>query len=107
MPETENVLHGVAESREARRPCVGFVATHHRRPLFRGHRRGSGIGEQINQNCIGRNEKKIVAGGLHKFPAFFPGGAADGLDAFDPKRLNDRLDRHFSGFLSRTHYHTD
>src|SRR5205814_1746817 len=45
--------------------------------------------------------------GLHKFPAFFACGAADGLDALDAKRLNDRLDRHFPGILPRTHYHTD
>jgi len=71
VAKAKNVLHGIAKPREARRPGVGFVAAHHRRPLFGGHRCGSGVREQINQNGFGRDEKKIVAGSLHEFPAFF------------------------------------
>src|SRR5260370_37920385 len=84
----------MAKSREARRAGVGFVTAHHRRPLYRGHRGGPGIRQEIDENRLGRHQKKVITSGFHEFLAFFPSGAADGLYALYAKWLDDGFDGH-------------
>src|SRR5215472_3881815 len=94
VAKTKNALHGFAETREAGRSGIGFIAAHHGSPLFGGHGGGAGVGQQIDEDGFGRNEKKIVAGIFDKFLALGASGGANGFDAFDTERLDDRADGH-------------
>ena len=50
------------EADEALAAGVGFIAAHHGGPLFGGHGAGAGVGQQIDQDIAGVNQKQIVAG---------------------------------------------
>jgi hypothetical protein len=86
----EDVLHGVAELIEAAAAGVAFVAFHNGRPLVGGHGSGAGIGEQVDEDIVGGEEKKIVAGGAEQLLALHAGGPANRFDAFDAERFDDR-----------------
>jgi hypothetical protein len=55
---------------------------------MRGHGAGAGIGEQVDQDIIRRQEKKVVVGGLEALLTLGSGCPADGLDALDSKGLD-------------------
>src|SRR5262250_2117264 len=61
--ETEDGLHGIAETREARRAGIRFVAAHHGGPLFGGHGGGAAVGEEIDEDGFRIDEKEIVSCG--------------------------------------------
>ena len=62
VAKSENGLNGIAKTREAGRAGVGFVAAHHRGPLFGGHGGSAGIGEQVDQDGFRSDQEEIVAG---------------------------------------------
>jgi hypothetical protein len=90
VPKTEDRLHGITKSREAGRACVGFVAAHHRRPLFGGHRRSARIRQQVDEDRFRRHEEQVVACRFDQTLAFLARGLPNRLDALDAKRFNDR-----------------
>src|SRR5437879_2317263 len=92
MSKAEDVLNRGPKSLEARRTRVGLITTHHGGPLFGRHRGGSRIREQVDQYRFGGNEKQVIAGLLEQALTLLSCGTADGLNAFDPKRLDDGLD---------------
>src|SRR5437879_12772861 len=92
MSKAEDVLNRGPKSLEARRTRVGLITTHHGGPLFGGHRGGSRIREQVDQNRFGGDEKQVIAGLLEQALTLLSCGTADGLNAFDPERLDDGLD---------------
>ena len=50
----ENILNGVLEAVEAAAARVTLVPLHDRGPLVRGHGSGAGVGEQVDQDIVGR-----------------------------------------------------
>ena len=62
VAEAGELVDHALEAEEALAAGVGFVAAHHRRPLFGGHGAGAGIGEQIDQDVAGVDEEQVVAG---------------------------------------------
>ena len=48
---------------------------------MRGHGAGAGIGEQIDQDIVGGEQKEIVMRGFEELLALFAGGPANGFDA--------------------------
>ena len=67
--ESHDGLNRIAESDEAGRACVRFVAAHHGRPLLGGHRVGARIGEEVDQDVVGGDEEEVVAGRFEQFLA--------------------------------------
>ncbi len=90
----EDVLHRVAEVIEALAAGVAFVAFHDAGPLMSGHGAGAGIGEQVDQNVVGRKQEQVVVGGAQQFLALLAGSPANGLNALDAEGLNNRLGSH-------------
>ncbi len=60
VPISENLLDGVAEVVEASAAGIAFVTFHYTRPLMGGHRSGTGISKQVDEDVIGRQEEKVV-----------------------------------------------
>ena len=85
----EDVLHGVAEAVEALAAGVALVALHDGGPLVGGHGAGTGVGEQIDEHVVGRQEKEVVVRGPEQLLALGAGGPANGFDALDAERLDD------------------
>ncbi len=90
----EDALHGVAEARVAAAARVALIAFHDRSPLVDGHGAGAGVGEQINEDVIGREEKEIVVSGTQEDLAVGTLRPVDGFDTLDAERLDDGADRH-------------
>ncbi len=90
----EDVLDGIAKAVEAAAAGVALVAFHDGGPLVRGHGAGAGIGEQVDEDVVRREQKQIVVRGTQQMLALLAGGPADRLDALDTERLNDGLDGH-------------
>ncbi len=99
MLVTEDVLDGIPETIEAAAAGITFIAFHDGGPLMRGHGAGAGVSEEVDENVVGGEEKKIVMRGLEKFFALRAGRPADGLDALDAKGFDDGFGLH--GFRSR------
>ena len=62
----EDVLDGVAEAIEAAASRVALIAFHDGGPLVRGHGAGARVGEQVNQNVVGRQQEQVVMRGLQQ-----------------------------------------
>ena len=90
----EDVLDGVAEADEAAAAGVALVAFHDRGPLVRGHGAGAGVGEQVDEDVVGREQEQVVVRGAEEFFALGAGGPADGLDGLDAEGLDDGADGH-------------
>lgn len=92
--EAEHVLHRAAEVFEARASGVAFVAQHHGGPLAGAHGRRPRIGEQVDQDPIGRQEKQVVARPAQQRLPLSASGPANGLDGLDTEWLDNGLDGH-------------
>src|SRR5262249_33170181 len=94
VPESEDLGDGIAEAQKAGTAGVTLVAAHHARPLLGGHGAGAGVGEQVDQDVFGGQQKKVVVGGAQELLALLARGPADGLNALNAKRFNDGADGH-------------
>ncbi len=90
----EDVLDGIAEADEGAAAGVALVAFHNRGPLMRGHGAGAGVGEQVDEDVVCREEEHVVMRGAEQFFALGAGGPADGLDGLDAEGLDDGADGH-------------
>ena len=57
MPEPGEFIDCALEAKDALASSVGFIATHHCRPLFSGHGAGAGISQKIDQKVAGFDEE--------------------------------------------------
>src|SRR3989304_346607 len=78
------------EPPEAPTPSIAFVALHHRRPLPSAHGRRPGVGQQVNEDLLGRQKKHVVVRPLELLAAIFRCGPANRFDGFDLEGLDDR-----------------
>ncbi len=85
----ENILHRRAELLEAAAAGITLIAFHHGRPLVGGHGAGAGIGEQVDEDIVRRQEKKVVTRGAEQLLALSAGRPVNGLDALDAEGLDD------------------
>ena len=85
----ENILHRRAELLEAAAAGITLIAFHHRRPLVRGHRAGAGIGEQVDEDIVRGQEKKVVVRGAQQLLALRARRPVNGFDALDAERFDD------------------
>ncbi len=99
MPVAEDVLNRVAKPVKAAAPGITLVAFHDRGPLVRGHGASARIGEEIDQDVVGRQQEEVVVCGLEKALTLDSRGPADGLDTLDTKGLDDRA-RHEISFTN-------
>ena len=90
----EDILDGVAEVVEAASARIALIAFHDPGPLARGHGARAGVGEQVDEHVVRRQEKQVVVGGAQQLLALRAGSPGNGLDALDPKRLDDGLGEH-------------
>ena len=98
VPVTEDVLDGIPETVEAAAARVALIAFHDGGPLMGRHGAGAGIGEQVDEDIVGGQEKEIVVRGLQKFFALGASGPADGLNTLDAERLDDSSGDHEGSF---------
>ena len=89
-----DVLDGIAKTIEAAASGIAFVAFHDGGPLVGGHGAGAGVGEQVDEDIVGVEEKQVVVRGGEQFLAMFARSPANRLDTLDAKWLDDGLDRH-------------
>jgi hypothetical protein len=61
------------------------------------HGAGAGISEQIDEDVLGPEQKRIVPGGGEECDALFAGREADRLHGLDAERLDDGLERGMHG----------
>ena len=59
---SHDFLHGIAEAVEAGAAGIAFVAAHDGRPLRGGHGASAGVGEEIDEDFVGVEEKDVVGG---------------------------------------------
>ncbi len=90
----EDVLDRVAEVVEAAAAGVALVAFHDGGPLMSRHGAGAGVGEQVDEHIVGRQEEQVVVGGTQQLFTLRAGGPADRLDALDAERLDDGFGGH-------------
>src|SRR6185437_6190428 len=94
MLEPEDLLNRVAKTIEAAAAGIALVTFHNGRPLVCGHGAGAGVGEQVNEHIVSREQKHVVVSGGEQSLALSACGPADGFYTLDAKRFNDRADRH-------------
>ncbi len=68
---------------------VRLVGAKHSGPLRVAHRRGAAIGQEVNQDVLGGNLKRIEVGVSEDLFALFRRREPDRLDHFDLERLDD------------------
>lgn len=91
--ESEDVAHDGLEAIEACAPGIRFIPSHHGRPLLRTHGCRAAVRQQVYDDVLRLDQKEVVAG-LAQVPlTLLARRHADGLDDFDPKRLDDGLHR--------------
>ncbi len=100
MPKWHQILHRRFEAKKRRRSRVALIAIHHRCPLARAHRRGAGIGQQIDQHIFRLKPKQVVVRGGQQFVALGAGGHSNRLNGFDTEGFDDRLQGSY--FLPRS-----
>src|SRR5258708_23769453 len=89
VAESGEGADGVLEPVPALAAGVGFVATHHGRPLFGGHGAGAGVGEEIDQDIAGVNEEQVVAGLLEETIALAGRSLAERFNTLDAEWFDD------------------
>ena len=94
MAISEDVLHRVPEVVEALAAGIALIPFHHARPLVSRHGSGSGIGKQIDENVVGRQQKQVVARSAQQLFPLLAGGPANGLNALNAKRFDDGFCSH-------------
>ena len=62
---------------------IGFVTQHHPRPLAVAHSIGAAVGQQVDVDVLGAQQKGVVARLQDKHFAFTQRGHADGFDHFN------------------------
>jgi hypothetical protein len=67
-----------------------------------GHGAGAGIGEQIDEDIVGGQEKKVVERGAERLLALGAGRPVNGFDAFDAEGFDDRAGNVGFSFLPHT-----
>ena len=70
---------------------VRLVPAHDAGPLFRRHRAGAGVGQQVDQDVLGRDAEEVPVGRLEDLASLIAAGHAQRLDRLDPERLDDPL----------------
>jgi hypothetical protein len=70
---------------------VRLVAEHDARPLPVAHRRGAGVGQQVDGNERRGDVEEVVAGGGQGVGALLAGGEGDGLDDLDLERFHGQV----------------
>ena len=90
VAETEELFDARLEPEPRARARVRLVAAHDSRPLFRGHRPGSRIGEEVDEDILGANLEHVPTRLGENLASFLAGRHADRLDALDAERLDDR-----------------
>jgi hypothetical protein len=102
--ESVVVLHGLEQVVEGPRPGIGLVAEHHRAPLPVAHRRGPGVGQQVDVDVPALEQEGVVASLPDRLLALLARRHGDRLDHLDAVRLGvDSLVRvHGSGSFRRT-----
>ncbi len=68
---------------------VRLVGTKHARPLLVAHRRRAAIGQEVDEDVLGRNLKRIEVGGPEDLLALFGRREPDRLDHLDLEWLDD------------------
>ncbi len=68
---------------EVAAPGVGLVAEHHPRPLAVAHRRGAGVGEEVDVDVLAPEQEGVVAGLPDRRLALVAGRHPQGLDHLD------------------------
>src|SRR5215472_13768447 len=96
MLETCNGLNRLDETPKTGRPSVGFIATHHRRPLLSRHCPRTGIREEVNENVFGRYKEKIEPCVFQELLALLARGSPYPLHRFDAKWFWNRFHGHKS-----------
>ena len=96
----EDILNRIPEAVEAAAAGVAFVALHDRGPLVRGHGSGAGVGEEVDEDIVGRQEEEVVVGGFEELLALWAGGPVKRFDAFDAEGFDDGFDGHGGSQLS-------
>src|SRR5947209_6829444 len=89
MLEPGEILHYALQAVETLAAGVGFIAAHHRRPLFGGHGAGAGVGQEIDQDIFGVDEEQVVAGLLEETLALIGRGLPQRFHALDAEWLDD------------------
>jgi len=92
VTETEDVPDGFFEVEIIPGSRVGLVARHHPGPLVVAHGRGARIRQEIDRDFIGRNLENVVPRLLQEGFPFPADRHRNGLDDFDPERLQRRPD---------------
>jgi hypothetical protein len=76
-------LDGLLEVVKVDAAGVGFVAEHHSGPLAVAHGAGAAVGEQVDIDVFGFEQKGVVAGFPDGFFPFLPGRHFNGFHHFD------------------------
>jgi hypothetical protein len=84
----------IAKALEAAAARIALVAFHDGRPLVRRHGARARIRQQVDQDIVGGKQEQVVVRGLQQLLALFAGGPVNRLDALDPERFDDGLERH-------------
>ena len=91
---TDDVLNRILEADKAAAAGVALIALHDCRPLVRGHGTGAGVSEQVDENIVGRKQKKIVMRGAQQAFPLLARGPANRFNALDAKWLDDGFGGH-------------
>jgi hypothetical protein len=82
-----HVVHGLLQPEVASRPGVGLVAELHCGTLLLRERRGAAVREQVDEDLVGAQQERVVAGALECPAALRLGEQGDRLDHLDlPRR---------------------
>src|SRR5512146_616464 len=102
---SEYVLDRVTEAVVTFAPGVALVPFHDGTPLVGGHCAGARVGEQIDQDVIGREKKEVVVRVTKQLFAFLARSPADRFNALNAKRLDNGAGRHSKPSVAATYQH--
>ena len=91
VAERHEVAHRLLEAAEGGRTGVALVTEHDRRPLLRAHRRGAGIGQEVDQHVVGSEPEKVVMGVAQEALALLLCREPQRFHGLDSERFDDCL----------------
>ena len=103
VAERHEVAHRLLEAAEGGRTGVALVTEHDRRPLLRAHRRGAGIGQEVDQHVVGSEPEKVVMGVAQEALALLLCREPQRFHGLDSERFDDCL--HGASFPPRRKSH--
>ena len=86
VPVAVDLLHRLLEPEEAPRAGVRLVAELHRRALLLREGRGAAVRQQVDEDVVGAEQERVVAGRLERAPALRLGPERHRLDDLDLPR---------------------